>query len=254
MPDQEQDLGSAVRPIVRRGDAVWRPMHPWSPVVHELLAHLESVGFPAPRLLDVVGDQEVLSFLPGDSGPGGWAQVVPEDGLRAYARFLRDYHDAVAGFRPAGRFFRGEPVAPGQIVCHGDFGPWNVVFRDGRPVGLLDFDYALPGPPSWDIGYALQYVAPFRPDDECLEWLRYPTPPDRARRMLIFADAYGDEAPSTPAALAGLVLGVMREDIPVVTALAESGREPQVTWVREGHLDELRARLDWAETFASSHA
>ncbi|WP_218827191.1 hypothetical protein [Actinoplanes regularis] len=35
------------RRVVRIGDTVRRPMHPWSPTIHELLRHLESVGSPA---------------------------------------------------------------------------------------------------------------------------------------------------------------------------------------------------------------
>ena len=37
------------------------------------MLYLESVNFPAPRLLDVVDGFEVVSFIPGDSGPDGWA-------------------------------------------------------------------------------------------------------------------------------------------------------------------------------------
>ncbi|MGV9364612.1 phosphotransferase [Amycolatopsis sp. NPDC003731] len=52
----------------------------------------------------------------------------------------------------------------GEVVCHGDFGPWNVVWRGGQPVGILDWDYARPAPRLHDVAYALEYVAPFRDD------------------------------------------------------------------------------------------
>jgi Ser/Thr protein kinase RdoA (MazF antagonist) len=77
------------------------------------------------------------------------------------------------------------------VICHGDFGPWNVVWRDGAPVGLLDFDFAGPGDRTLDVAYALAYVAPFCSDDEATRWRAYPAPPDRAKRMSIFAEAYG---------------------------------------------------------------
>jgi aminoglycoside phosphotransferase (APT) family kinase protein len=32
----------------------------------------------------------------------------------------------------------------GEIVRHGDFGPWNLVWRDGLPIGILDWDNAWP--------------------------------------------------------------------------------------------------------------
>lgn len=47
------------------------------------------------------------------------------------------------------------------------------MFRNGEPVGLIDFDYARPAPARFDIAYALQYVAPFRDDEDAIEWLRF---------------------------------------------------------------------------------
>ncbi len=37
----------------------------------------------------------------------------------------------------------------------------------------------------------MEYAAPFRNDQECLRWLRYPQPPDRSRRIESFCDGYG---------------------------------------------------------------
>jgi aminoglycoside phosphotransferase (APT) family kinase protein len=67
----------------------------------------------------------------------------------------------------------------------------NIVWDGTEPVGLLDFEYARPGDPLNDVAYACEYFVPFRDDAECLRWLRYPEPPDRRRRLLIFADSYG---------------------------------------------------------------
>lgn len=82
---------TAHRLIVRVGDTVHRPVHPWTPAVHELLNHLEVIGFRySPRVLgfDEHGG-EILSYLPGDSGPEGWARVADERGLAAFGRLLR---------------------------------------------------------------------------------------------------------------------------------------------------------------------
>ena len=108
---------------------------------------------------------------------------VPETGLRRWARFLRRYHDAVAGYRPPASSVWSSGTgtcAPGEIICHGDFGPWNGVWRDGEVAGLIDWDHARPAPPLFDVAYALEYAAPFRDDTECVRWLRYPAPPPAA--------------------------------------------------------------------------
>jgi Ser/Thr protein kinase RdoA (MazF antagonist) len=246
----DKNLGSDLRPVVLRGATVRRRMHPWSAAVHGLLRHLESVGFPAPRLLDVDGDEEILTYLPGSSGADGWACVVSEPGLRAFAEFLRRYHDSVHDFRPDTPFVTGVAQGPGEIVCHGDFGPWNVVFRDQRPIGLLDFDYARPGPHLWDVAYAIEYVVPFRDDHQCITDMRHPVTPDRLRRMRVFADAYGIDA--DPFFLATAVSRVQHDDLSLVRALAERGLQPQATWVRDGYLNELRKRIAWTEAFAAT--
>ena len=56
-----------------------------------------------------------------------------------------------------------------------------MVFRNGEPVGPIDFDYARPAPARFDIAYALQYVAPFRDDEDAI---RYAARPHRVERSI----------------------------------------------------------------------
>lgn len=238
------------REVVRVGDTIRRPVQPWTSTVHALLRHLEAVGFPyAPRPLgfDEEG-REVLTFIDGESGPEGWAKVVGDKGLSALARLLRDYHDAAMGFSPPDEAVWADgAVTPGkgQVVCHGDFGPWNIVWRGDRPVGIIDWDFARPAPPLHDVAYALQYVAPFRDDAECLRWLHFPEPPDRRRRLELFCTAYGL---TTTVGVVDAVIDRQRQNIGLVRRLAAQGHEPQATWAREGLLEELDLRLVWSRS------
>jgi aminoglycoside phosphotransferase (APT) family kinase protein len=134
-------------------------------------------------------------------------------------------------------------VGGDEVVCHGDFGPWNTVWRGERPIGLIDWDHARPAPRLHDIAYALEYTAPFRDDAECVQSLRYLRPPDRRHRLEVFATAYGL---TDTAGLVDAVVTVQEDDIDAVRRLAEQGQEPQATWVVEGMLDELRARVAWS--------
>lgn len=201
----------------------------------------------APRLVGTDGDADLLSFIPGASGPDGWAPATTAEGLAAAARLLRSYHDAVRDWRP-----EREPVwfdgsigtgGPGQLILHGDFGPWNIVWDGNTPVGLLDFEYARPGDPLDDVAYACEYFVPFRDDAECLRWLRYPEPPDRRRRLLLFAEAYGL---SSADGLVDRVIAVQTEMCVLVSRLADRGLPRQVEMVAAGYLDELQARIDWS--------
>jgi aminoglycoside phosphotransferase len=161
--------------VVRVGDTVRRPTGPHSPAVHALLRHLEAVGFDgAPRLLGIDDDgREVLSYVPGavrlDAARACW----PDAALREAVRLLRAVHDATVAVAPPGA----------DVVCHGDPGPWNVVWRDDRAVALIDFDEIHPGRRRDDLGDAawkhLNLGSPVADD------------PEQERRLALFAEAAG---------------------------------------------------------------
>lgn len=248
-PDRVELKDAPGREVVRIGDRVYRPAGYWTPAVHALLRHLRAVGFRyAPRVLGTDDrGHEILGYIPGRAGPLGWAEVVPEASLVRFAGLLRAYHDAVRTFVPppgaVWALAEGAP-GPGDLICHGDFGPWNVVTHRCRPVGLLDWDFAGPGPPMDDIAYALEYAVPFRDDATAVQWLAYDRPPDRRRRIETFAGAYG------LADTRGLVAAVARRQRLTraqVRELAARGLEPQAGWVAAGQLDELEARAVWTE-------
>jgi hypothetical protein len=168
--------GDSKRVVGCDGDVVRRRAGSWTPAVHGLLAHLEAVAFPySPRVLGFDEDGcELLTYIPGVSGRDSWAKVVPEDGMAAFARLLRLYHDAVAGYRPTTAEWATveESLEDGEVICHGDFGPWNVVWQGSDPVGIIDWDLAGPRPPLHDVAYALEYGVPFRDDEECMKCWR----------------------------------------------------------------------------------
>ncbi|WP_234439948.1 phosphotransferase [Streptomyces bicolor] len=172
--------------------------------------------------------------------------MVDEDGLTAFARLLREYHDATTGFTgPDDAAWAIGATGPpgGDVICHGDFGPWNVVWQGQRPVGLVDFDFARPAARVHDIAYALQYVAPFRDDTECLRWLHHPQPPVRGRRLERFCTAYGL---SSTDGIVDAVIREQRENVERIRRLALVGQEPQATWVAEGYLRDLADKLAWS--------
>ncbi|HEX3812852.1 MAG TPA: phosphotransferase [Mycobacteriales bacterium] len=235
------------RRVIRVGDRVFRDTGWWTPAVHGLLRHLQTQGFRyAPHVYGTVaGGQEMLGFIPGESGAIGWSRVVPAAGLRQFGRMLRRYHDAVRGFQPpAGSVWAvtDQPLGDGEIICHGDFGPWNVVWRGDEAVGILDWDFAGPGRPVDDIAYALEYCAPFRDDASAMRWLGYTVPPDRRARIETFFQGYGTDVPP---GIVDQVASRQLLDISRVELLASRGLEPQATWVSTGLVDELHRRARW---------
>lgn len=238
-------------PVVRIGDTVRR--RSTGPAVQALLVHLAQVGFPySPRPLGIDDrGREILTYLPGASGRDGWPHVVPDGGLRAFARLLRAYHEAVADFTAPVHDWalQARLAGAGELICHGDFGPWNVVWDAGKPVGLLDFDFAGPGPPFADVAFALEYGVPFRDDEECVRWLAYPSPPNRRGRLETFAEAYGL---AETAGLVNRVIAGQRDGIEKVRRLAAAGRQPQARWVATGHLEKWARRVAVSERLAQA--
>jgi aminoglycoside phosphotransferase (APT) family kinase protein len=74
-------------------------------------------------------------------------------------------------------------------VCHNDVCPENVVFRDGIAVALLDFEFAAPGRPVYDLAHLARLCVPIDDDfDQArLGW----RPADPPARLRLVADAYG---------------------------------------------------------------
>src|SRR5688500_13817911 len=97
--------GGQMASVARVGDTVRRSTGPWTPAVHLLLRHLESVGFDgSPRALGTDADgREVLTYIEGEAGFFSANRAVPSDlwsdrVLTEAAAFLRRFHDATVGF------------------------------------------------------------------------------------------------------------------------------------------------------------
>lgn len=229
-------------------DLVLRRAHPWTPTVHALLAHLRSVGLTSvPEPVGIEDDVEAVRLIPGDSGADAWQHLHGEEGVRSAAALLREIHDATRDFVPPEDAVWPLPAHPGaEVICHGDPGPWNIVWDGPRAVGLIDWDLAHPAPAMEDVAYALEYFTPFRRDDfacDPRDGYAFPAPPERQARLSAFASAYGLDS---TAGLVDRVIDRQSTTITQVQHLAEHRVQPQQSWVESGLLDELRNRVRWS--------
>lgn len=158
--------GNVAASVVRVGDTVRRPAGPWTPAVQALLGYLAEVGFrgaPRPYGLDEQG-REVLEFVPGDvAWPDHFDALADPAAVARVGRLIREYHDAVAGFRPPAdaRWRQLWPPHGDEIIAHHDLAPWNLVLG-ARPV-FIDWDGAGPGTRLWDLAYAVHGFVPLAP-------------------------------------------------------------------------------------------
>ena len=145
--------GATAEAVVRVGDTVRRPPGKNADLMRDVLLHLERAGFDAaPRWLGVDEQgRDILTWIDGETftergqmhpyiGDPSVRVTFADEQLAAALRLLRLYH---ATF--------GE-----EVICHGDFGPWNIVWRSEMPFALIDFDDVYRGDPTEDVAYALR--------------------------------------------------------------------------------------------------
>jgi hypothetical protein len=164
------DGGRWTAGVVRVGNTVRRRAVEFT---GRLLTSLAAHGFGGcPRYLgrDEAG-RDVLSYVPGEVS--GWGHFE-DTAVVAAARLLRGMHDASRDLAAA--------MGGGGVICHHDAAPNNVIFRDGRPVAFIDFDFAAPGDPIEDVAYLAW--------SWCIS-ARRPSPPEQAAQVGLLADAYG---------------------------------------------------------------
>ncbi len=252
--------GDGMTLVVRVGDTVRRPVRPFTASVHSYLAHIRSRGFlgaPEPLGYDEDG-REVLSFVPGEVPaedlPG---ECAGPEVLVALGRLIRGLHDAAADFQAAPDAVWGS--VPGavpagvvplfarpELISHQDYFPGNVVFRDGLPAALIDFDLTRPTSYASDLVNALYWWAPLMDPVDRPAALRGA---DSAARVRIVADAYG-VGPELREQL--VPVAVQRARNSVLTMRAAAEEHPVFRrWWDEGLKDKLPRAAAWLATEAA---
>ena len=189
----ELPAGDVTVGVVRIGETVRRPHQPQSYAIAAYLDHLERVGFEnSPRYLGL-DDQgrDVLTFIDGDvAGAEIDERFLGDELLASVARLVLKLHRASEGYDARDEPF---PLRPGaeerhEIIGHLDVTPQNVVVRDGRAFGLVDFDLAGPTTRFRDSYNAAMHWVPLLDRVDLQSGIGFD---DQLRRLRLFADAYG---------------------------------------------------------------
>ena len=189
------ELGGGATGARRFGDEVHRSAGPWTESVHLLMRHARAEGVPeAPEVLGLTeqGHHERLRWVAGDEAG---VDLRDDSDLIQVGDLVRRVHDALATFTaPSDAAWRLR--VPGPTFVHGDISPWNVVWDQGRIVGLLDWDQAGPGRDLEDLAYAAWVWVPLEaPDSVPTHWrVRDVSLPAQQRRLRLLVDSYGASA------------------------------------------------------------
>ncbi len=241
--------------VTRLGPHVLRPSNAHTASVHAYLRWLRDAGFAggsAPVGVDPDG-RERLEFIDGDVAvPPYPAWVQADQALASVAELMAGLHRAAAGFDADSYAWSDEMADPsgGTVVCHNDVCLENVVFRDGRAVGLLDFDFCAPGRPAYDVAAFARMCVPVDDDGNAarLGWLDA----DRPARLRLVADAYGLDVDGRAEMLACLDDAVARGGEFVLRHVEAGDPGFVAMWQEMGGMERFDRRRRWWASARSS--
>ena len=186
-------------------------------------------------------NREILSFIEGKAGNYPLKEYMrSNDVLKEIAKMLRLYHDAVSDF-PLLDDWKPMDHTPNniEVLCHNDFAIYNIIFNDEKPVGIIDFDVAAPGPRIWDIAYTLYTCVPlsrvyYTESGEAIHYESAQHADSIKERVKLFVQSYGK---SMDEDYLGMVL--LRLEA-LCTYMKRKANEGDVNFKRmidEGHLE-----------------
>ena len=126
-----------------------------------------------------------------------------------------------------------------EVLCHNDFAIYNIIFNNEKPVGIIDFDVAAPGPRSWDIAYTLYTCVPLSRVyyTESGETIHYESAQHAGRmkeRIKLFVQSYGK---SMDEDYLGMVLLRLEALCTYMKSKANRRRHQFQRMIDEGHLE-----------------
>lgn len=239
MKKKEVLSGGREGKIFREDDKVIRPSNAWTPHIHNFLRFLIEEGvtyIPQPYGINEKGE-EILSYVQGEVYNYPLPEIMLQDKMIiSSAKLLRSYH------KVSGKYIDNltnkeewmlPAIDPIEVMCHGDFAPYNVTIIDGAAVGMIDFDTLHPGPKMWDICYAIYRWVPFTnpTNPDCYNSLE-----EQIRKTKLFLDTYGvklEERKLLPKMMADRLISLVN----YMKNKAERGNEDFQKNIDEGHMD-----------------
>ncbi|HAS41585.1 MAG TPA: hypothetical protein DCS93_13980 [Microscillaceae bacterium] len=248
-----ESVSGSLNTVVRLGNTVRRPMHNWTPTVTHFLEYLGQKGIcevPTPLGVDEQ-NREIQTFIPGEVALRPWpALLKTNQGLEIITRFVKQYHQAQADYIPPANatwYVPDVQYQPGNIIRHGDLGPWNTIWTGDTLQGVIDWDFAEPGDPLTDLAQLAWYWVPLRGEKGWRE-AGFEQAPHYQQRLTVICDTYGTK-------LNKLIEAVLYLQILEMKRLEKFGRKGLFPWVlyyKRGDLSEMEAEYQWLKAHWSA--
>jgi aminoglycoside phosphotransferase (APT) family kinase protein len=122
------------------------------------------------------------------------------------------------------------------VICHNDFAPYNLIFDGQKPVALIDFDVAGPGPRLRDVAMGAYWFTPLSFSSDLTERSMFDIR-SGGQRLRLFCEAYGLE-------LTFELVDMVEEWLLFMSTFpveqVENGHAEYQKLIDEGHVDHWR--------------
>lgn len=238
MSKKEELIGGRIGEIYRVDETVVRPANKWTKDVHCFLQFLHEQGANfVPKVYGINGNnEEIVSFMPGNVFNYPLPEKLLQDSMIvSAAKLLLEFHKYSANY--TSNITNNEQwmlpaISPIEVMCHGDFAPYNVTIIENEAVGMIDFDTLHPGSKMWDIVYAVYRWVPLKnpksPDS-------YGDLKDQIRKTKLFLDTYGVDTESKNS-FVSILIRRLNSLIDFIRLEASNGNENFQMNIEEGHL------------------
>ncbi len=238
--------GGRENAVFKEGNFIIRPSSPYTKEIHSLLKSLHEEGFDkVPYPFSLNEKEEKLSYVDGivynEKIP---KELESDETLKSVAILLRSYHDSTLKY-VAGLTNQVEWMltcdGPVEVMCHGDFAPYNLTIKENRAVGIIDFDTVHPGSRLWDMAYALYRWVPLMSSSNPEN---FGTNEEKLRRVQLFLDKYNYR----PYELKEVFEEVIKRIEALINYMRKEAEEDNITIkenIESGHLSQYLEDLDY---------
>lgn len=137
------------------------------------------------------------------------------------------------------------PTGSSSTLCHNDLAPYNIVARDGRLVGIIDWDVISPGTPLWEVAFmAWQWVPLHHPG--LADQLGWHAPERLGPRLRLLCDAYRLVAHER-ARLVDTIIERIAGSRSGISDLAANGEPAFIRMLDEGHATDMSSTIEHIE-------
>ena len=176
--------------VYKNGNMVIRPLEKWSKNIHLLMNHFYEYGIPVPKLIKIDEKYEYTEYINGEMiHPKKWT----DDGLYEIGKLLKKLHEAAKVFYSQHTlnwktWYLRELGKP-DICSHCDIAPWNIITKNNKIIGIVDWECAGPIDPMVELARVC-WLFPQLHDDDIGKMYDLPSPEKRGEQIKIILDAY----------------------------------------------------------------